>query len=160
MSRQVRIIGLNLVLIILGLAVLALSWQLVQRIQVAPITAQKVESVADQYPAAADIYQIEIRNGAGVKGAAETMRRYLIEKGYDVVEVGNHTSFDVEKTLIVDRVGNREIARQVAVTLGLTEEHIVQEERQEYYLDASVIIGKDLLILPVFTRAAADAQEN
>ena len=156
MGRRGRIIGLNIALGVVGLLVLGLGWQLVKRIQIKLIPTQQAVSAVDQYPPAEDIYQIEIRNGAGVSGAAEALRSYLIEKGYDVVEVGNHRSFDVEKTQVVDRVGNLSIARQVASSLGLTEEHVLQQERQDYFLDASVIIGKDYLILPPFAEGAVD----
>ncbi len=160
MNRRAGIIGLNVALTVMGLAVLALGWQMLQRMQVTPIVAQQAVSVADKYPAASDIYQVEIRNGAGVKGAAQVLRSFLIEKGYDVVEVGNHPSFDVEKTEVVDRVGNLDIAREVAASLGLAKDRVREEERREYYLDASVIIGKDYLTLPPFADAAATAQQE
>ncbi len=160
MIRRAGIIGLNVALTVMGLAVLALGWQMLQRMQVTPIVAQQAVSVADKYPAATDIYQVEIRNGAGAKGAAQALRSYLIAKGYDVVEVGNHPSFDVEKTEVVDRVGNLNIAHEVAASLGLAKDHVRQEQRREFYLDASVIIGKDYLMLPPFADAAATAQQE
>ena len=160
MSRRARIVGLNVVLIAMGFVVLALGWQLLRRMQVAPMVAEQVVPVADSYPGATDIYQVEIRNGAGVKGAAQALRRYLIAKGYDVVEVGNHSSFDVEETVVVDRVGNLDIAREVAASLGLPLERVTQEERHEYFLDVSVVIGKDYHVLPPFADAAPPAQQH
>ena len=160
MSRRVRIIGLNVVLTIMGVAVLVLGWQLFQRLQVTPVVAHQAVSLADTYPAASDIFQVEVRNGAGVEGAAERMRAYLIEKGYDVVEVGNHSSFNVENTQVIDRVGNPAIAQQVAASLGLSADHVRQEERPDFELDASVIIGKDYRVLPPFADAAPSSQEQ
>jgi len=160
MSRRVRTIGMNIAMIFMGLVVLVLGWQMLQWVRVPPAPPHQILALTDQYPAATDIYQIEIRNGAGVAGAAQALREYLMGKGYDVVEVGNHPSFDVEKTQVVDRVGNLDIARQVAASLGLAEDHVLQEERQQYFLDVSVIIGKDYLILPPFVEGVADAQEQ
>ena len=160
MSRRARTVGLNMALIAMGLIVVALGWQLLRRLQVTPIVAEQAVSVADKYPGATDIFQVEIRNGAGVTGAAQTLRRYLRNKGYDVVEVGNHTSFDVQKTEVVDRVGNLDIALEVAASLGLPADRVRQEERREYFLDVSVIIGSDYRSLPPFADAAPPAQQQ
>jgi len=104
-----------------------------------------------EYPNAADVYQVEVRNGVGVPRIAERMRSYLRSKGYDVVAVGNHVSFDVEQTIIMDRIGNHEIAQQVAASLGLSTERIQQDIRAEFHLDVSVILGKDYGIIPPFS---------
>ena len=55
---------------------------------------------------------------AGVDGLAATATRFLRQHRFDVVEVGNHSSSDVEKTIVIDRVGNLEAARRVALVLG------------------------------------------
>ncbi len=103
------------------------------------------------YPGTADMYQVEVRNGVGVNGVAERMREYLRSKGYDVVGVGNHRSFDIEKTIIVDRIDNLAIAQQVAASLGLPHDRIRKDVRDEFHLDVSIIIGKDYGIIPPFS---------
>lgn len=105
------------------------------------------------YPGTAEMYQVEVRNGVGVNGAAERMREYLRSKGYDVVGVGNHKSFDVEKTIIVDRIDNLAIAQQVAASLGLPHDRISKDVRDEFHLDVSIIIGKDYGMIPPFSEA-------
>ena len=113
---------------------------------------QPTLQLEDSYPAADDVYQVEVRNGVGVSGVAEQMRIYLRSKNYDVVWVGNHTSFDLDQTIVVDRRGNLEIARRIAASLGLPEDRISQEIRDEYHLDASIIIGRDYGLIPPFAR--------
>lgn len=89
------------------------------------------------------IIQVEVRNGAGVdRLAAETMR-FLRERGFDVVDVGNYKTFDREHSVVIDRVGDREAAKKVAEALGLPPTRVRREIRRQYYLDASVIIGDD-----------------
>ena len=148
--RRLAAVGIYLLAILVGAAIVLL---LVSRIgdTVFPIQnyAQEVDLEA-AYPPADDVYQVEVRNGVGVTGAAERMRNYLRTKGYDVVEVGNHTSFDLEETLIVDRIDNMEIARQVAASLGLPENRIRQDVKIEYHLDVSIILGKDYGLIPPF----------
>ena len=102
------------------------------------------------YPSADDVYQVEVRNGVGVSGLAEQMRTYLRTKNYDVVWVGNHTSFDLDETIVVDRRGNLDITRNIVASLGLPEDRIRQDIRDEYHLDASIIIGKDYGLIPPF----------
>ena len=97
-----------------------------------------------------DIIQVEVRNGCGVAGLAESMTQFLRDQGFDVVEVGNYTSFDQAKTLVVDRVGDLEAARKVAAAIGLTEDRVMQEVRQDYFLDTSVVIGQDYEMLAPF----------
>ncbi len=138
----------------MGFVVLALGWQMVQRLRITPVVAQQAVMRADIYPSATDIYQVEVRNGAGINGAAQTLRSYLRSKGYDVVEVGNHRSFDVERTEVIDRVGSLDIAIEVAASLGLSSDRVRQEEVGGYFIDASVIIGRDYYLLPPFADAA------
>lgn len=92
-----------------------------------------------------DIIQVEVRNGCGVSGLAKEMTAYLRTVGFDVVESGDHTTFDEERTRVIDRVGNLDAAKQVAMALGIPDSSVTQEIRSDYYLDVSVIIGKDYL---------------
>ena len=139
---------LNVTMVVLGLAALVLLYALI-RSNVLP----SPETTGEAEPGS-DIIQVEVRNGCGVSGLAEGMRQFLRQEGFDVVEVGNHSSFNQAQTIVVDRVGNLEAARRVAASLGLSEDRVSQELRQDYFLDASVIIGKDYATLPPFAEAA------
>ena len=90
-----------------------------------------------------DIIQVEVRNGNGVSGLARRMTTFLRSYGFDVVEQGDHTSFDQEETIIFDRIGNLDAAKQVALALGIPVIEVQQDIRLDYYLDVSVIIGMD-----------------
>ncbi len=139
---------LNVTMMVLGLAVLVLLYALIRSNLVpSPDASTEVEP-------GRDIIQVEIRNGCGVSGLAEGMRQFLRQEGFDVVEVGNHSSFNQAQTIVVDRVGNLEAARRVAASLGLSEERVKQELRQDYFLDASVIIGQDYATLPPFAETS------
>ncbi len=146
-------LGFNLALVGLSLLVLWLLYALV-RSNVLPESSVPLV-VEEAVPHNGDIPQIDIRNGAGVSGLADSMRVFLRSRGYDVVEVGNHTSFNEPQTLILDRVGNPDIARRLATTLKLGEDRIVEDIRQDYFLDASVIIGKDFFDHAPFARDEA-----
>lgn len=87
--------------------------------------------------------QLEVQNGTGEKGIASVFTDFLRKKGMDVVEMGNYKSRDVEKTLIIDRVNDKIKVKKVAIALGVSEKNIIQQLNPGYYLDITVVIGKD-----------------
>lgn len=139
---------LNLALVGCGLVVLVLAYALVSR-----AFSPRTDPAREANPAdlVGDIIQVEVRNGCGVTGLAAEMTQYLRRQGFDVVEVGDHSSFDQKRTVVVDRVGDPEAAKKVAHALGLSEDRVVREVRLDYYLDASVIIGQDYATVVPFS---------
>ncbi|MFQ5571978.1 MAG: LytR C-terminal domain-containing protein [Rhodothermales bacterium] len=137
----------NLALGGLGLAALVLLYALVTRSFSPPADATREDTTTGLV---GDIIQVEVRNGCGIAGLGAKMTHFLRQGGFDVVEVGNHTSFNQAKTIVVDRVGDLESAKKVARAIGLSEDRVVQEIRQDYFLDASVIIGQDYATLVPF----------
>jgi len=45
--------------------------------------------------------------------------------------------------VVIDRIGNLEAAQNVAEALGIPSERVRQDLKPQYYLDASVVIGRD-----------------
>lgn len=138
---------MSAVLVVLGLVVVVLLYALVAR-----AVMPRVDPLREENPAAlvGEIIQVEVRNGCGVDGLAGTMTMYLRRHGFDVVEVGNYTSFDEPHSLVIDRVGDPEAARKVARALGIDEARVVQEVRPDLFVDASVVIGEDYATLKPF----------
>jgi hypothetical protein len=87
--------------------------------------------------------QVEVLNGCGVDGVADKFTRYLREKNLDVVKTDNYESYNLLRTVIIDRQGNMENAVRIAEILGLGEDRILQEIHEEYLNDATILIGKD-----------------
>jgi len=134
-------------IVVLGIVMLVLVWSLVHRVgSPRPDPAR----VYNPNGLLGDIIQVEVRNGCGVSGLAARMTEYLRSYGFDVVEHGDYASFDVEKTRIIDRIGNHDAAKQIALALGIPDAEIEEEVRQDYFLDASVIIGRDYLSIMPF----------
>ncbi len=92
---------------------------------------------------ASEIIQLEVLNGCGVSGVADRFTDFLREHKFDVVNVGNYVSFNVDETLVIDRIGNMANARKVAEELGVPRTNVIQQLNDNYFLDVSVIIGKD-----------------
>lgn len=87
--------------------------------------------------------QLDVLNGCGVSGVASKFTTYLRRHGFDVVEMRNYRSFDIQETLVIDRVGNLAKAHRVAQALGIKQENVIQEINPDYFVDVSVVIGKD-----------------
>ena len=85
--------------------------------------------------------RIEVLNGCGEKGIAKEVTTRLRALGYDVVNVGNAESFYYDVTIIIDRIGKIENAKDVAKALK-TDNYIQQIDKNRI-LEVSVIIGKD-----------------
>ena len=146
-AGRTRGLLLNATLVILGLAVMVLLYAFATRLFMPRVDARRE---AETSPLMGDIIQVEVRNGCGVDGLAARMTRYLRRQGFDVVEVGDYTSFDQPTSLVIDRVGDLASARKVAAALGISEEHVRQDIQPDYYLDASVIIGRDYTAIAPF----------
>ncbi len=131
---------MNSALAVLALVLLVLVYGLATR-----FITPRVDPVRESNPAhlVGEIIQVEVRNGCGISGVAAETTMFLRRHGFDVVEVGDYSSFEEEYSLVIDRVGDRASALKVANVMGIPEERVVQEIRLDYYLDASVVIGKD-----------------
>ena len=92
---------------------------------------------------AAEIIQLDVLNGCGVAGVADRYTDFLRAKNFDVVEIGNYISFDVDETFVIDRIGNKANAFKVAEALGIENVKVIQQLNDNYFLDVSLVIGKD-----------------
>lgn len=100
-----------------------------------------------------DIIQVEVLNGCGEPGIAGRVTGFLRDNDFDVVSSGNYVDFDQAHSLVIDRVGNREAALRVAAILGIDEAYVREEPGEGYYVDASVVIGRDYPSLRAFDEA-------
>ncbi len=71
------------------------------------------------------------------------MTKFCRQLGYDVVEMGNYKTFDVEHSIIIDRSGKMTEAQQLASMLGIERKNVVQQFSSDQMVSASVVIGKD-----------------
>lgn len=96
--------------------------------------------------------QVDVLNGSGASGVAQKMTAYARSLGYDVVEMRNYKTPDVRETLIIDRCGNMEMARRIASDLGIQQKNVLQQLNPDYFVAASIVVGKDYKILPAWLR--------
>ncbi|MBN2416778.1 LytR C-terminal domain-containing protein [bacterium] len=121
-----------------------------------PQTVQ--EPVAVQEPVREPVpqtIQIEVLNGCGVSGIAATFTDYLRDSGFDVVKTDNYMEngrlrFNVLQTMVIDRRGRMERARQIAAALRLDESRILSEPSDAYLIDATVVLGEDFKTMEIW----------
>lgn len=130
---------LNILIFLLGAIILYMAYSITIKI----LKDDSPSLSAQDGSKAADIVQVEVLNGCGVGGVADRFTDYLRNNKFDVVNISNYTSFDIDKTLVIDRTGNMANAEKVADVLGVDKKNIVQQINNDYFLDVSLVIGKD-----------------
>jgi hypothetical protein len=137
-ASRLRSFLINAGIFTLILTAVFLTYSLVMRTTVRPpVDPTKDEAVLSE------VIQIDVLNGCGVGGVATKFTDFLRSRGYDVVEMGNYRTFDVAESMVIDRAGNLENARKVAYALGIKESNVIQQINLDYFLDVTVVVGKD-----------------
>ena len=137
-SFSIQDVALNVIIVVLFALVLYLCYSFIVRTFINPPV---------DYKSNEKIIQIDVLNGCGTSGIAVKFTEFLRARGFDVLEMGNYKSFDVQETLIVDRTGNIENAYKIAQALGVDKKNVIQQISPDSYLDCSVVIGKDYISL-------------
>ncbi len=123
---------------LLSAVIIFLSYSLYLKIRI--ISDNKDKNEKDKVSA---IIQVEVLNGCGVEGIASQFTNFLRDKNFDVVSIGNFKSDNMEETIIIDRIGNKANAEKLADVLGVSKKNIVEHLNKDYFLDATLVIGKD-----------------
>lgn len=92
-------------------------------------------------PRSAGRVRVEVLNGGGHVGAAREATEVLRGAGFDVVFFGNAGTFDRDSSVVLDRIGSLEGARDVADALGIR--RVLSEPDSNLYLDVTVVLGRD-----------------
>ncbi len=98
---------------------------------------------------AEEVIQIRVLNACGIKGLAAHTRDYLRDRGFDVVDIGNYKK-NVEKSFIIDRLGDLSSSEKVAYAMGIKDSLIVTKIDSSLFLRCSLILGNDYLTLKPF----------
>lgn len=86
--------------------------------------------------------RVEVLNAGGVSGMAREVTGVLREVGFDVVDFGNASSFDLERpSSVIDRIGRPDLAQAVADALGI--DNVLSEPNPNLYVDVSVLLGSE-----------------
>ena len=142
----------NLIIFILVVLIVYLSYSAYLKI----IQKSADEIIEDKKEIAAEIIQLNVLNGCGVSGVADRFTDFLRADGFDVVELGNYKTngkinYNVSETFVIDRIGNIANAHKVAESIGIESVKVIQQINEDYFLDVSLVIGKDYYKLKPIT---------
>lgn len=129
---------LNSIIVLLGILIIFLTFSLVNR-----LSSHSSEQKNSDIKTASAVIQVEVLNGCGASGVAEKFTDFLRKEKFDVVQMGNYDSFDIDKSMVIDRTGNRANAEKVASALGIDDQNVILQKNDDSFLDVSVVIGKD-----------------
>ncbi len=130
---------LNTVIFFLSALVIYLTYSLYMRIT----SPEEVKIIKIDASVPSSIIQVEVLNGCGVPKVGERFRDYLRHEGFDVVNVANYIKYDVAQTMVIDRIGNIANAKEVAKALGINPAKAFPQLNDNYFVDVTVVIGKD-----------------
>ena len=87
--------------------------------------------------------QVNVLNGSGRSRIAMRFTDFLRARKFDVVHIDNYKDTNVNKTFIIDRVGDSASSKKLAYALGIEESLIQRDIDTEEYVKADIVIGKD-----------------
>lgn len=141
-------LSLNIIIFLLGAFILYLGYSII--LSLSGKNKAELELAKKDLPA--EIIQVEVLNGCGVNSLADRFTDYLRLQNIDVVKTGNYESFNIYESLVIDRSGNIANAHKVAKVLGVKSKNVIQQLNDDYFLDVSIIVGKDYhQLLPIKT---------
>lgn len=85
-------------------------------------------------------FTVEILNGVGASGIAHEAKRALLQRGIDVIAVGNAPHFDFQESVLIARKPGADVAR-LGEVLGCR--NVVVQVKEDAIEDASLILGAD-----------------
>ncbi|HEX9887080.1 MAG TPA: LytR C-terminal domain-containing protein [Longimicrobiales bacterium] len=135
MSNRLRVLALIVVVLLVG----AFAGSGLDRWWSAPPATGRVEAEIGAPPGVR--VRVEVLNGGGREGMARAATDRLRNRGFDVVDWGNADAFDRDSSVVLDRLGQPELARTVADVLGIRQ--VLAEPDSNLYLDVSVVLGRD-----------------
>jgi hypothetical protein len=90
-----------------------------------------------------DQIQINLLNGSGDQGVARRTMNYLRSMGFDVVEIDNYSRSSVQRSFVIDRVGDSLSTIKTAKAMGIDDTLRVVRIDSTLYVRCSVVLGKD-----------------
>jgi hypothetical protein len=88
-----------------------------------------------------DRVRVEVLNGGGIGGIARNATRALRDRGFDVVYYGNAENFSQDSSVVLDRVGQVDLAQAVAEVLRI--QRVRTELDSTLYVEVTVRLGPE-----------------
>lgn len=115
----------------------------------APVPEALVKSPESAAPSAADLenYGIELWNGTSTQDLANLTRALLIREGFSALEIGNHSDFTAQTTVIYYQPGMEKVAGTLQAKI-FPWAQLEESSRLNNGVAVRVLLGDDLLNQP------------
>ena len=116
---------------------------------VAPVPEALVKSPKSAAPSVADLenYGIELWNGTSTQDLANLTRTLLIQEGFSALEIGNHSDFTAQTTVIYYQPGMEKVAGTLQAKI-FPWAQLEESSRLNNGVAVRVLLGDDLLNQP------------
>lgn len=122
-------------------------WALALCLVIALSIAVRWSGLRHRFEGDAPQIQLEVLNGTGESGVAMRTAMEFRKAGIDVLIVGDAEHFHFERSIIVDRRGERGIALRLSRLTGCRT--VVEQKQERPFVDATFVIGRDLCDLSI-----------
>ncbi|UCH66388.1 MAG: LytR C-terminal domain-containing protein [Ignavibacterium sp.] len=129
---------LNITILFLSVIIIYLGYSVLYKLNV--FESERVNETTKEHKR---IIQVEVLNGCGVVDIADAFTDSLRKRNFDVVNTANYRSFEIDKSIIIDRAGRLGNAKYLADVIGLDRSRVIQQKNKNYFLDITLIVGKD-----------------
>lgn len=86
--------------------------------------------------------EVQVLNGTNLGGMAGTIREFLMDKGFDVVDVGNASEQNFDETLVVYRNPDWTGKTRLEKSLAFPKTMIL--ENPSKLVDVTIFVGRDI----------------
>ena len=157
---KIKNLFFNLTLIFLIVLILGFIWSFISNINNKnkitydkSIELQKLLKINNYESKTGYRIKVELLNGCGISGLADKYSNFFRENGFDVVLSKNAPHFNYEKSQVILRQGDKEIAIETASFLDINPGEIIEKINDQLNCDVTIILGKDFNQLSSFKKA-------
>jgi len=100
--------------------------------------------------------QVNVFNACGKDGLAKQVKEYLVQRGFDVVEVANY-HMTIDSSMVIDRIGDASSNQKVAYAMGITPSCITTDIDSSQFVRSTIVIGKDYFTLKPFANGTTNS---
>ncbi|MDA3844652.1 MAG: LytR C-terminal domain-containing protein [Candidatus Kapabacteria bacterium] len=136
------------IIIVMTIVVVAMAAAFINRVFVSPPVDATIDDNIEKRTVE-EVIQINILNGCRVKGLAGKAKKYLHDRGFDVVDVGNYKD-SIAQSIVIDMLGDLSSAKKVAYAAGINDSLIIEMIDSSMFIRSTVVLGADYKELKPF----------
>ena len=135
-------------IIALGILVVLMASSFIMRAFNPPVSSELADDIQKTNEIESAI-QVNVFNACGKDGLAKQVKDYLVQRGFDVVEIANYPE-TIDNSIVIDRIGDTSTNNKVAYAMGIEKDCITIDIDESQFVRSTIVIGKDYFTLKPF----------